>query len=189
MKINLRLKGKRILLLIDGKKEGIFPKSLLKGLKDSDINEIELKKLFDEIIIPYAKEIVLRNLNIRDRTEKEILDILKKREFSEETSKKIVEDFKNVNLIDDIKTAKLIVQNSQGKSRLELKYKLKNMGIKNEEIEDILKDYNEKEVLKREIIKYRRKYKDIHKLKRYLLSRGFDYEIVSDLLDGIKMED
>lgn len=188
MKLKLREKGKKILLLIEGKKEGLFPRNLLKNIKDSDIEETELKKLFEEIIIPYAKEIVLRNLSLRDRTEKEIINILTKRDFSVETAKRVIDDFKKVNLIDNIKTAKYIVQNSKGKSKAELNFKLKNMGLEDEEIEEILKDYNEEEVLTGEIIKLRKKYKDKKMLIRYLIGKGFEYDSVINILRDLEKE-
>ncbi len=188
MKINLKERGRKILLLIDGKKEGLFPKSLIKDIKESDVDEEEIKSLFENIIIPYAKEIILRNLSVRDRTEKEIKQILLKREFSEETIKRVIEDFKNANLINDMKTGIFIVQNSRGKSKNELRFKLKNIGLKEDEIEEILRDYDEKEELKDLIPRLIKKYKDIDRLKRYLMNKGFEYENIQDLLREYKEE-
>jgi len=125
---------------------------------------------------------------LRDRTEKEIMDILKRKEFSDETIKRVIDDFKNVNLIDDLKTARYIVQNTKGKSKNEIKFKLKNMGIKDEDIEEILKDYDEVEALKLEIMKGKKKYKDVKKLFAYLLRKGFDYDEIKRMIGRIDEE-
>ncbi len=188
MRISLKEKGKKILLLIDGIKEGLFPKSTLKNLKEKDANEGEIESIFREIIIPYAKEIVLRNLTIRDRTEKEIKELLKKRDFSERTISIVINDFKRVNLLDDNKTSMFIIKNSKGKSKNELRYKLQNMGVKEEIIEEALKDYDEKEEMRELIEKLAKKKKDRNKIIRYLISKGFDYENIRDVLveiDGL----
>jgi len=167
------------------------------GLKTGQ--ELEQKKI-DQIIEAEtkkeAKEIALRFLSYRMRSEKEVRDKLKKKEFAQSLIDEVIKDLKRVNLIDDNEFASAFVRDrisNSPRGKILLKQELWKKGIKKEVIEKVLKEYfkgeNEELILAKELLQKRKKrYEGLdqnvakRRLMSFLLRRGFSYDIVKQVL-------
>ena len=134
-----------------------------------------------------AKDVALRFLSFRRRTEKEIKDKLQKRGYDEKTIKRTIEKLKEYDLINDLEFAAAWV-----KERLEYKPRGKRLlrqelwkkGIKKEIIDRVTgelcgeEDKSALELLER----IKKKYQNLdpqvarRRMYGYLLRRGFSYE-------------
>jgi len=167
------------------------------GLKEGE--EVEQKKI--GLIIQSetkkkAKEAALKFLSYRRRSEKEVRDKLKKKEFAKDLIDEVIEDLKRVNLINDYDFAcawirDRVSNNPRGKALL--KQELWKKGIKKEIIEKVLKEYfknadEELNLAKKLMEKRKKRYANLEKnvAKRrmidFLLRRGFSYDIVKQVL-------
>jgi regulatory protein len=189
----------RVSIFLNGSFFCGIPEILLKKLdlyEGKMIDEISVKNLIQEKEISEAKEKVLRLLNRRMYSEKEIRDKLHAREYEEETIEIVVQDLKEISLINDYGFASAFVSDRlrlkpEGSSKIsyELMKKgisksiIKKVFIENNVVEDdptralqvarkrlkTLSGVKEKEVIKR-------------RLYNYLLRRGFSFEIIYDTL-------
>lgn len=172
-------------------KETIYTFGLRKNdeLTEDKINEI---KDYDEF--NFGKKIALYYLNYKSRTEKEIKKKLKEKKISEKSIDKIITILKDLKYIDDNQFAKLYLEDklaNNPKGKRVIAMKLAEKGINKEVISNVIdSQYNEdkeiqkaKELLSKYLKKVRAKSPIDKKQKcyRYLLSRGFDYEIVKEV--------
>ncbi len=181
---------KRRSVFLDGKfafgvdEEVVSKLRLKKGeaVTGQDIKEILLQKNENE-----AKDVALRFLSFRRRTEKEIKTKLQSRGFDEKTIKRTIEKLKGYDLINDLEFATAWV-----KERLEYKPRGKRLlrlelwkkGIKKEIIDQVIgdlcrdEDKSALELLER----IKKKYRNLdplvarRRMYGYLLRRGFSYE-------------
>ncbi len=128
-------------------------------------------------------------LKLLSRSDKTILQIRQKlAEFDEETVNDVIEYLKKKKFIDDERFAEQYYQNRKKKKwgSLKIRLSLKNLGILDEIIDFTMKDidsYERKTAL--ELLKKRKKTDDRNKNIRFLLSRGFSYESIMNILkDG-----
>jgi len=161
--------------------------------------ELEQKKI-DQIIEAEtkkeAKEIALRFLSYRMRSEKEVRDKLKKKEFAEDLIIEVIKDLKRVNLVDDYEFASAFIRDrisNNPRGKILLKQELWKKGIKKEIIEKSLREYFKDEnlelILAKELLQKRKKrYENLdenvakRRLMSFLLRRGFSYDIVKQVL-------
>lgn len=172
-------------------KETIYTFGLRKNdeLTENKINEI---KEYDEF--NFGKKIAYRFLSYKPRTEKEIRKKLKENKISEKSTEKVISTLKELKYIDDSQFAKMYLEeklanNPKGKRLIAVK--LAEKGINKEVISSVIdSQYSEdneikkaKELLKKYLKKVRVKSESDKKQKcyRYLLTRGFDYEIVKSV--------
>jgi len=137
----------------------------------------------------------LKFLSFRPRSEKEIIDKLKSKKASEDTIKKIIEKLKEYKFIDDLEFAKAWVNsriktNPRGWRLIQSELKLK--GISKEIIDNIYdsgKVINELEMAKKLVEKKVPRYRNLSKQKlyqklgRFLLSKGFNWDIIKQSID------
>ena len=156
----------------------------------------------DEFAKFYNK--ALRFLSFRPRSEKEVVDNLKKTfrrgsEPSEAAIELIIKKLKDYKFLDDLEFAKMWVQD---RSLLKLKplrvikFELKQKGITEEIIEQVLSDSKEekgdlekaKKIIDKKISKYKglEKQKIREKLGLYLASKGFDYDTIKEALEFLR---
>ncbi len=128
-------------------------------------------------------------LKLLSRSDKTILQIRQKlAEFDEKTVNDVIEYLKKKKFIDDERFAEQYYQNRKKKKwgSLKIRLSLKNLGILDEIIDFTMKDidsYERKTAL--ELLKKRKKTDDRNKNIRFLLSRGFSYESIMNILkDG-----
>ena len=167
--------------------------------KNDDISEDKIMEIREYDELNFGKKIAFSFLNYKPRTEKEIRKKLKEKKISDASTEKVIKILKDLKYIDDSKYAKTFLEeklanNPKGKRVIAMK--LAEKGIAREVINSVIEsEYNEdtetkkaKELLAKYLKKVRAKSEMDKKQKcyRYLLSRGFDYEIVKSVF---KIED
>lgn len=154
------------------------------------------KRFIEEVLLEEeklkAKNKALKFLSYRQRSEKEVVDKLKKEGFSQEIIDKTVEFLKGYNLIDDLNFAKNFVMdksniNKYGPERI--KYELYMKGIPESIINKALEDYDDEysvalELARKKINSYKNDNKSAiyRKLGGFLQRRGFSYECILKVL-------
>ena len=129
------------------------------------------------------------------KTKKDAYDYLIKKGFTDEETSEVCDYIEEVGLVDDDLYIKFFVEDSfriKNKGARKIVYELKQRGIDddkiNEAIEeasdmqyDALKEAYERklEATKSETDEYKRK----NKIIRFLISRGFDYSDIKDIVD------
>lgn len=129
------------------------------------------------------------------KTKKDVYDYLIRKGFTDEETSEVCDYIEEVGLVDDDLYVKFFVEDSfriKNKGARKIVYELKQRGIDddkiNEAIEeasdmqyDALKEAYERklEATKSETDEYKRK----NKIIRFLISRGFDYSDIKDIVD------
>lgn len=129
------------------------------------------------------------------KTKKDVYDYLIRKGFTDEETSEVCDYIEEVGLVDDDLYIKFFVEDSfriKNKGARKIVYELKQRGIDddkiNEAIEeasdmqyDALKEAYERklEATKSETDQYKRK----NKIIRFLISRGFDYSDIKDIVD------
>ena len=144
-----------------------------------------------------CKDSALRIIERSYKTEKEVRDKLSLKGYEDNAINKSIEFLKEYNFINDIKYTKAFIKdklNSSGSNKI--KYTLIQKGISKELIEEELSNLNEDnekkvaiDLAKKKfmIIKKRENdnYKISGKLYRYLLSKGYGYDIVNEVVKEV----
>lgn len=129
------------------------------------------------------------------KTKKDVYDYLIRKGFTDEETSEVCDYIEEVGLVDDDLYVKFFVEDSfriKNKGARKIVYELKQRGMDddkiNEAIEeasdmqyDALKEAYERklEATKSETDQYKRK----NKIIRFLISRGFDYSDIKDIVD------
>lgn len=138
----------------------------------------------------------LRFLSFRPRSEKEVEDYLKKKNSDSETSKKIINKLKEYNFLNDKEFARLWFESRtklKPRAKRVIKMELKQKGIDEEIIDNLFENNNteDKEIAlalaERRVKRYANEdpQKRKEKMYRYLASKGFNYDIIKDVVDHI----
>lgn len=169
-----------------------------KLYKDMTMSDEQLAFIRDKILVSAARERAVRYLTFKDRSEYEILNKLIDAGFDKNIAQNAVNELKVIGYLDDTRFAmKYLSERIRTKalSKKTLGYELKNKGIDNEIIEKALSEFeiDDYEVAlregKRKLGKYDLNDKKIEqKLCRFLLHRGFSYEIVDKVIREMKKE-
>lgn len=197
-KIEPQQNFERVNIYLDGK----FAFSLMKeiqykyGLEENmDIDN----NFIDEVLIEEeklrAKNIALKYLGYRQRSNKEIVDKLKEKGFDDSIINYTLNFLKEYNLIDDLEFAKSFVKdksilNKYGPEKI--RYELYNKGIPKDIIDRALDEYTDEYTIAYELAKKKLKsYKNedrnatYRKLGGFLSRRGFSYECISKILSEL----
>lgn len=175
-----------------------------------EINEEELQTLLEEAELGKLMERLYGLLGRRQRSEKEIRDYLKQLSFkrkvkddaeiSQLVADKLIEKLKRKGLVNDLDFARAWVESrSKKKGMVALKSELFQKGIDREIIEEVISSefivHGQKQTAKKLLQKKMKIWKNLPKLEfkqkslRFLLSRGFDYEISKEVLENLLKED
>lgn len=136
----------------------------------------------------YARtlDLILR----RPRSEKEINDYARKKDWEQEVLNKVKKKLINKGYIDDEKFARFWLNTRKGSvkpiSRRKLQAELLQKGIDRGIVDSVLLDYSDEEELdslKQLVDKKRSKYKDQQKLLAYLASKGYSFEKIKKALE------
>jgi len=145
----------------------------------------------------------LRFLSYRPRSEKEISDYLKKKKVSEPVTKEIISKLKEHKFIDDEEFARIwISQRTKLKPRSlrVIKRELLQKGIEKEKIEELL-SAGENEIpsdfqlafslAQKRLKRYQGLSKQdfFEKMGRFLASKGFNYDVIKEVISKIGAED
>jgi regulatory protein len=167
--------------------------------KDKKISSKLQKEIKESEEIQKAWQKSLRYLSYRARSEKEIEDYLIKKEFNKQTIRQTIKKLEKYDYINNKKFSKSWIENR--KNRLKGPYLIKSelirKGIDGKKIEQYLNScYNQEEQLRvgikagqKRLSKKRldlENYKESQKIFRYLAQRGFDYDIIKDVINKLK---
>ena len=200
-KIEIQKRNKeRVNLFLDGEYAFSISVELVykEGLKTKD--EIDSDKL--KIIADHESQIRCKNSALRIiekswKTEKEVRDKLILKGYEDNSINKSIEFLKEYNFINDSNYTKAFIRDklkSQGSQKI--KYTLIQKGISKENIDEELSNLNkesEKSTAlnlakkKFDIIKKKESdnYKISGKLYRYLISKGYEYDVTSEVVKEI----
>jgi len=167
------------------------------GLKiGEELDQKKIDQILESEVKKESKDAALKFLSYRMRSEKEVRDKLKKKEFANDLIDEVIKDLKRINLIDDSNFASAFVRDkisNKPQGKILLKQELWKKGIKEEIIVKVLKEYFEDEeeelnLAKNLLEKRKKRYENLDKnvakrrMMSFLLRRGFSYEIIKQVL-------
>jgi regulatory protein len=177
-----------------GVDEEIFYKSGLK--KGDSLTEQQIKKITKEERKKEAKDVALRFLSFRRRTEKQVKEKLQKKGFDENTIKATIDKLREFDLINDLEFATSWVKDRlafKPRGKKLLKQELWKKGISKDIIEQVTQELcqdEDKSALEL-LEKIKKRYKDLEptvarrRMFSFLLRRGFSYETTKKALSQI----
>lgn len=182
----------RYSIYVDGKYS--FPlgetELLHSGLRvGQDFTEAELEGLKDRAVIDKGYDRALNLIMRRPRSEWELRDYLKRKEYSPEASDKILNMLSERGYVDDADFAKRWVESRRllkSTSKRRLTQELRQKRVTDEVIQAILEaDETDEQQVLHDLIERKRKqtkYHDDLKLMQYLVRQGYNY---SDIKEAI----
>jgi len=187
---------KRVNIYLDGKFAfGIDLENLVKfKIKEGNfIEESEIEKIIGAAESQKIWDKLLRFSALRPRSEKEIEDWYKKKNVPESLRKKYLDKLKYLDLVDDFKFAKFWIEQRlsfKPKPVSILKQELRQKGVKQETIDEVLSDFKidelkqAKNLLEKNQSRWKRLTPDQFKKKAsgFLLRKGYNWEIVKEAL-------
>lgn len=159
------------------------------GQELSEAKIIELQAT-DAREIAYLK--TLKYINYRDRSEKEVRQYLSEKDIPDEILEDVVERLRRNGLIDDLRFAQNWVENRstfRPRGRRALAYELRQKGIPESILQDVLDQCNEEHLAYLAAVKQSRKIENLEwsdyrkKLSGFLSRRGFGYDTISTILN------
>ncbi len=199
MEIQKRNK-ERVNLFLDGEYAFSISAELVykEGLKvNSEINEEKIKSIAESENYIKCKESALRMIERNFKTEKEVKDKLKLKGYDDDSIENSVRFLKEYNFVNDRAYTKAFINDKlKTMGSQKIKYSLIQKGIAKEVIEEELSDLNkenEKSVAlniakkKLSVIKNKEndKYKISGKLYRFLISKGYESNIINDIVKEV----
>lgn len=160
-----------------------------------ELTQKELEGLKDDSVRDKARYQALGQLSRRQRSEWELRDYLKRKEYSPEVIHSVTEQLAQYGYVDDKKFAAAWVANrrllkpiSSRKLRMELKQKRVSEEIIDETLAE---DETDETVVLRELVQKKRqqtKYQDDLKLMQYLARQGFNYDDIKSAMQKKEMD-
>jgi regulatory protein len=143
-----------------------------------------------------ARSYALRLFKFRPRAEKELVARLKKRKFSELPIDKVVCEFKQLGLIDDVKFVQdwVSARRQKGFGRRRIEFELQQKGIEKELLEENTNLHSDEYALALKIAGKQKetlltKNLEIHKIKQrlfnFLMRRGFSPDTTREVIEEI----
>lgn len=167
--------------------ELVYLEHLKTGL---EIDEKDLKKIIFENEKSKAMSRVTKYIGSSLKTQKQIRDYLRKKEYSDDTIEFVMSKLVEYNYIDDQKYAQAYVL-TYGKKygKLKLISQLKVKGVSEEIIECVLED-NKVDSIESVASKYLKNkvmsYEVSQKLFRFLYSRGYEFDEINSYINKLK---
>lgn len=157
--------------------------SVGQELSEEKIAELKAEDAHE---VTYQK--TLRFLSYRPRSEKEVIDYLRKKDVPEGAAEKVLARLKEKGHVDDEKFAQLWVANRsefRPRGRRALLAELRQKGVPNPIIERAVEVLDEEKLARLAAEKQARRYRQLDwvefrkKMTGFLARRGFNYEIIS----------
>ena len=189
--------GERLIL-----SEDTFYNSGLR--KGDEISEDRFSFFIEQNILYQIKQRALSFLARRFHSERELLIKLKSKSYEERLIKIVLSELKEKSFIDDQVFANHFIEEKLKKKRWgknKIRAALFSKGVSASIIDEVLKSFNSEEdqneaalsLAQKKYEKLRLRESDERKLKQkiisFLLSRGFDYEVSSDVIGKIIKSD
>lgn len=168
------------------------------GLKvNEEVNKEKLIEISKSENLSKCKESALRTIERSYKTEKEIRDKLLSKEFDSETIDSTIDFLIEYGFIDDSKFVSMYIKDrirTQGRNKI--RYSLISKGVNKLLIEEAFSTLDRDDEMERAIILCEKKYLNIskredddfkikNKLTRYLLGRGYDYDIAKEVIKEV----
>lgn len=168
------------------------------GLKvNEEVNKEKLIEISKSENLSKCKESALRTIERSYKTEKEIRDKLLSKEFDSETIDITIDFLIEYGFIDDSKFVSMYIKDrirTQGRNKI--RYSLISKGVNKLLIEEAFSTLDRDDEMERAIILCEKKYLNIskredddfkikNKLTRYLLGRGYDYDIAKEVIKEV----
>ena len=161
------------------------------------IDEVKIRELqaADEEEVAYQK--ALHFLSYRPRSENEVRGNLRKHNFSDEVILDVIDRLRRSHLVNDLEFARSWVENRSDfrpRGRQTLKLELRQKGIADEVIEDVLDNLDEDALAYQAALKQSGKYNQLEwldfrqKMGAFLARRGFHYGIAGPILKKVWAE-
>lgn len=161
--------------------------------EDMEIDGDELENLIKKCEETTAYNYALILLNNKDYTSKDIKNKLKLKHYSEQTINSVLSKLQLYDFINDERYAKRYVDYSlsikkSGKNKI--LFDLKNRGIKNSDIDSIEIDeevqyLNAYNLALKKVNSIKDNPKKEEKVFRYLLSKGYDFDLIKKVLNKV----
>lgn len=165
-------------------------KEHLKVGMEIDENKLSELILEDEKGKALAKAVKYIGSNLK--TEKQLRDYLKKKEYNPATIDNVIDKLKEYDYLNDENFAKaFILTYSKKYGKLKLKSQLKMKGIKDSIIDSILEDVQSDSidlVAKKYMKNKDVTYENLQKLMRFLYSRGYEFDDINSCVNRLKGE-
>ena len=189
--------GERLILSEDT----FFNSGLRKG---DEISEDRFSFFIEQNILYHIKQRALSFLARRFHSERELLIKLKQKSYEERLIKLVLNELKEKSFIDDQVFANHFIEEKLKRKRWgnnKIRSALFSKGVSASIIDEVLKSFNSEEdqneaalsLAQKKYDKLRLRESDERKLKQkiisFLLSRGFDYEVSSDVVGKIIKSD
>lgn len=160
-----------------------------------ELDESSLTELKNKAAIDKAYDRSLNLISHRFRSEWEVREYLKRKEYVAEVAEQVISKLKSRNYIDDALFAARWVENRRllkSTSKRRLSQELRQKRVSDEIIRSVIEadETDEKDVL-RELIEKKRKqskYQDDTKLMQYLARQGFGYDQIKQAITGCRGE-
>lgn len=159
------------------------------GLREgAEVDEATLKEVVHQSEISYAFEKCVDYLSKSMKTTKQIRDYLRKKGVVSEVEEIVVQKLKDYHYVDDQLYVQLYTeQNSLSKGQRRIKNELMQKGIYKEMAEQVeVDDQKQRQTAVELSQKYMKNktndFKTLQKLQRFLVYRGFDYDVVSQII-------
>lgn len=154
-----------------------------------ELTKEELDNLKDDSVRDKARYQALGQLSRRQRSEWELRDYLKRKEYAPEVINQVIEQLTEYGYVDDKKFADAWIANRRllkATSARRLRQELKQKRVSDEVISEALAEdeTDEHEVLKDLVERKRKqtKYQDDLKLMQYLARQGFSYDDIKSAM-------
>lgn len=159
------------------------------GLKiGQEFTQGELEKLKQTAVLDKAYDRALNLISLRARSEWELRDYLKRKDYEEDVIEKIISRLQESNFVDDLKFARAWVDNRRllkftSKRRLQLELRQKR--VSDEVISQVLNEdeTDELQVLRDLVAKKKHRYPDKLKFMQFLARQGYNYDDIKTVLD------
>ena len=164
-------------------------KEHIKVGSDLDMDFLSNLILEDEKGQALSKAVKYLSGNLK--TEKQIKDYLKKKEYSDITINYVLEKMKEYKYLDDEHYAKSYVLTYSNKyGKLKLSSMLKNKGVSSQIIDEVLQKVETPSNIQVVAEKYLKNkeitYENLNKLSRFLYSRGYEFDEINSIVNKIK---
>jgi regulatory protein len=190
---------KRRSVFIDGKfafglDEEVLYKSGLK--KGQSLTQQRIEEITEEERKKEAKDVALKFLSFRRRTEKQVKEKLKKKEFDEKSIDATIDKLKEFDLINDLEFATSWVKDRlafKPRGKKLLRQELWKKGIKKEIIEQVTEELctDEDKAALELVGKIEKRYRNLEpkvakrRMYNFLLRRGFSYGTTKKALSQV----
>lgn len=170
--------------------------------KDQEIEEERLRYIIEEENYSKAKNKALHLIKFSSKSEKEIIDKLKRLEYEDSIISRVLEFLKEYEFINDDRLAKSMTKskiNSKKLGKNRVKMDLYKKGISDEIIQNVMDENIDNQVeydnalelahKKKRNLKDTDKRKLYEKIGRFLSYRGYDFDIIKKVLNEVLNEE